>query len=817
MFTTKALKAACIKAFFIVMIGLAALIAGLLLIARLESGLSDQLLGCEQHFLDLEGRVKTHDVSFAGRLLISRLFELEPVSSSPVVALDRILSACPWLGGLWKSRRNLQRCELMVRGLEEELENTESKLGIFQFIKTLISKKVDYLWMHSGLCLTLAGGLMATLLPGRKRKTKLEDENQEEETEWWSMDSSLDGTVVTEDLEGQNVRVKPSDAKEKLKDIEKITGQANELLKEKTGYIEAQMKRLINVTKKVEAVEKDREAEKEKATQIMDDLQQINKLQKADIERLSLQIEAAQNDGKEEIEKLTKTIDNLRATNRQLEADAALILDDFAAFQNDREVEKEDANRIISELYGKNDQLQKEVDNKKASVEEHRKAREEMEISIRLLKEELNGPKKKTRAQTEKISQLLQEKEELKGNVEEMSKERNKLNGQLMEAQINDLVRRKRYDALVSEVEGFKNQVIILENDLTTALEENRTTQEEKLRLNEEKDNLQKQVELLNHEKDKLENKPQIQNTILLPSKEASHRSVEGSQKPKEESPRKQKAERKLITFDLDSDKPQKDDANLLPSKEESPGSVEGSQKAKQESPPRKQKTQHKLITFDLDSDEPQKDDAILLPFKGASHRSVEGSQKPKKESPPRKQKTERKLITFDLDSDEPKIQNPSYFTSKEASTRIVESRQKPKKEPPPRKQKAERTLITYDVDSDERRIQKTIFLPSKEAFDLPGQRQEGDHILFNGEKVKFTWLAEIKQALVELDIPRNFHRAINGTHGRTVETIMAESGVTLIEMPDRFEKSNLVTISGGIQQVQLAARKIEKLISKLY
>ncbi|XP_068246680.1 M protein, serotype 5-like [Palaemon carinicauda] len=68
----------------------------------------------------------------------------------------------------------------------------------------------------------------------------------------------------------------------------------------------------------------------------------------------------------------------------------------------------------------------------------------------------------------------------------------------------------------------------------------------------------------------------------------------------------------------------------------------------------------------------------------------------------------------------------------------------------------------------------------------------------------------------VALDVPRKFHRAIYGVEGKTLMEITRQSGVSSIDMPRRHEYSNLITISGTIGYVQLAADIIDRLLRRL-
>ncbi|XP_068229806.1 putative leucine-rich repeat-containing protein DDB_G0290503 [Palaemon carinicauda] len=92
-----------------------------------------------------------------------------------------------------------------------------------------------------------------------------------------------------------------------------------------------------------------------------------------------------------------------------------------------------------------------------------------------------------------------------------------------------------------------------------------------------------------------------------------------------------------------------------------------------------------------------------------------------------------------------------------------------------------------------------------------------GSHIIFQGAKVGVYTTRDYDvegHVTVDLDVPRQFHRVIYGLDGRTVTEITRQSGVSLIKLPWQ-NKINFITISGTIEQVQLAATHIDGLLRK--
>ncbi|XP_064099518.1 uncharacterized protein LOC135210668 [Macrobrachium nipponense] len=135
-----------------------------------------------------------------------------------------------------------------------------------------------------------------------------------------------------------------------------------------------------------------------------------------------------------------------------------------------------------------------------------------MEESNRLMKAELERAKEENRAQMERQSQLLKEKEELEKDIKEqahiiaeMSEENGRLQKELMEAKMNDFVRGERHEALLTELDGLKEKISFLENKLSKPVEEeeNEASEED---LPEESVPLPQQVSHLGNDEETLEN-----------------------------------------------------------------------------------------------------------------------------------------------------------------------------------------------------------------------------------------------------------------------------------------------------------------------
>ncbi|XP_066943630.1 golgin subfamily A member 6-like protein 6 [Macrobrachium rosenbergii] len=808
-----ALKAVCLKAFVTAFVLFGALFTGLNHFARLESGVLHQLVACEQCVLDLKGRVDTLNKS-STVLRIRINFKKETIDSWPVAALRRILSFCPRVGRFLKSRQDLQRCEILARNLERKLEKVESKLGFFQFLKTRLNENAGIVCVYSGMCLTIGGILlMLSMLYNNKEEIHPDDEQQEEngfEVDWSSMDScSLDEAEETVE-ERQNLTEKNCDSEEKQKllEMEKLFEEEKSLFEKRKEELEAEIGRLSN---KIGAIQKEREAEIENATKTVNGLKEVNHQHKSEIIRLSKMIQTVQKEKQAVTERSMKTANNLIQTNKELEAEADLVYSDYQALQKQREEEKESAKKTIRDLEIIKDQLLMEIANTEASAEQHRDETEELKQSIRLLKEEVERAKEKNRAQIAIQSQLLKEKKQREEETESAKKTINDL--EIIKDQL--LMEIANTEASVeehrNETEELKQSIRLLKGELERAKEKNRAHIEIQSQQLKEKEKLQKTMDEQGQIIEEMSEKNRRLEKELMDAKINDF--VRGE--------RYETLVTELQAFKKRASVLENETASGEPELEDIKEEVV--------------KVENKVIEERVKDRQSQEDGVD----KREAHNANEGCQNPQKAK-----RDQRKLITFDLEPDQPQMKSSvfSRLASRKASPEMIvtakervkdrkrEEEIADKKEPqkadegcqkPQKAKKDQRKLITFDLEPDHPQMEGGILSHHSRFPPRHGptrQDQEDNCIIFMGEKVQLKRLEEMEgEVTIELDVPRNFHRAINGVQGRTLEEITERSGVAFIEMPGRFEASNLITIAGTVQQVRLAADHIERLISKLH
>ncbi|XP_068211881.1 putative leucine-rich repeat-containing protein DDB_G0290503 [Palaemon carinicauda] len=86
--------------------------------AHVSTGIKEQQLACEYNVIELEGQIKNIQDSIVFRMVSWLLPERTQNSEGGIMDVP----SYPVIGGFWNSRKNLDRCELDVRNLEEKLE-----------------------------------------------------------------------------------------------------------------------------------------------------------------------------------------------------------------------------------------------------------------------------------------------------------------------------------------------------------------------------------------------------------------------------------------------------------------------------------------------------------------------------------------------------------------------------------------------------------------------------------------------------------------------------------------------------------------------
>ncbi|XP_068238959.1 putative autophagy-related protein 11 [Palaemon carinicauda] len=490
----------------------------------------------------------------------------------------------------------------------------------------------------------------------------------------------------------------------------------------------------------------------------------------------------------EEIEELK--VENLGLSNRN------------KTLHKEKEIEIEKFSIQLQDLQKTNDQLKEKLSNKDTLIGQYLNRFSEMEeINLEMTE-------KLTRVEDEKMSCIhwlhcvIKEKIE---KLEEMKTQKERLEKSLSEARLNDLVRNGRYNCLLEEVKGLKEENSNKVNDLkdtkkeacrtkyelSKALEEMCELKESMASIAKERDSLKEHICHLNSSERLAEDRiVQItRENVVLKDKLLAENEITSSLKEELER-RDKKKENRPTTRKVRLNRPSLEISNEMDvKKDEQKEDVQRNGVNKAE---------NKVVkaTEDVDANGHKDEKEVvggptgvgqllswLLASKGA--------------------------LPDDDHQEKQKVQKEIYLGEEEEQQEEEEKEEEEQQEEEQEKEEEKKIV-------EKKTSRKTI------VFDLePDQpkRVFSSYITFQGEKVgaETTRDNNLKgHVSVHLDVPRKFHRAIYGVEGRTLKEITRQSGVSSIDMPRRHECSNLITISGSIGQVQVAADHIQWLLRSL-
>ncbi|XP_068213427.1 calponin homology domain-containing protein DDB_G0272472-like [Palaemon carinicauda] len=201
------------------------------------------------------------------------------------------------------------------------------------------------------------------------------------------------------------------------------------------------------------------------------------------------------------------------------------------------------------------------------------------------------------------------------------------------------------------------------------------------------------------------------------------------------------------------------------------------------------------------------------------------GSEEKQKEEKIAKEKPARKPIVFDLEPENHKRVSSSPHTGRGTdgffNSTICGGSEEKQKEEKIAKEKPARKPIVFDLEPENhKRVSSSPHTGrgTDGLFNSTICGGSGSHIIFQGAKVGVYTTRDYDvegHVTVDLDVPSQFHRVICGVGGRTLTEITRQSGVSLIKLPWQ-NNNNLIAISGTIEQVQLAATHIDRLLRRL-
>ncbi|XP_068201941.1 testis-specific gene 10 protein-like [Palaemon carinicauda] len=436
--------------------------------------------------------------------------------------------------------------------------------------------------------------------------------------------------------------------------------------------------------------------------------------------------------------------------------------------------------------------------------------------------------------------------------IREMATEKERLEISLTEARMKNLTNEGNYSCLVKTLKDVKKEVYRLEDELSKAQEEIGELKETMTSTAKERDSLQERIGLLSSSKEVAENRIVqitkenigLQDELLAANEITSllkEKLEERDKKQDENKPgiRKVKLGRSGLTISTEMDvkmdeqkedvQMDKEDVQMDVKMDRQKEDVQMDVIVNKKGEDSVVKAEDLLANGHKEELENEPDGGIsglgqvlgrLLASKGPVPvnclREEEKLQKEKeekqKEEKIAKKKPARKPIVFDLEPENHKRVSSSPHTGRGTdgffNSTIGGGSEEKQKEEKIAKEKPARKPIVFDLEPENH----------KRVSSSPHTGGPGSHIIFQGAKVGVYTTRDYDvegHVTVDLDVPSKFHRVICGVGGRTLTEITRQSGVSLIKLPWQIN-NNLITISGTIEQVQLAATHIDRLLRRL-
>ncbi|XP_068246603.1 uncharacterized protein MCAP_0864-like [Palaemon carinicauda] len=440
--------------------------------SHLAADLQEQHSACESYFMDLEGQMKEIQDSFGFRMvswLMPKRIENPEGGIGNVPVLQRLLSSFPVVGGFWKSRQDLQLCQLKVQTMERNLETLKNDLKpneIFgKFLPDFITGTEDGTivpQMSGGnwFRVAMVGMFVAGNVLLWKFLSKKEEEKEQAEL----------GNNVQLEMEKQ-IEFLDSELESAWEEVHSRC-QLESKLEEEKKELKAEIQRLSNA---METLTKDKENEIENISTKMQDLQITNDQLKSELSNREITICDHLDKLSEKDYKISGLNDQLEKVHGENEARVkreskleeeiedlkveTLGLSQRIETLQEKEIEIEKFSTKLQDIQKTNDHLNEELSKRDASIGEYLNKLIEMEQI------NLDMCDRLARVEDEKIASIhwlesrfkdkIVEFEEIIG---EMKTEKERLEMSLTEARVNDLVRNGRYKCLLEELKALKDE-----------------------------------------------------------------------------------------------------------------------------------------------------------------------------------------------------------------------------------------------------------------------------------------------------------------------------------------------------------------------
>ncbi|XP_068229560.1 trichohyalin-like [Palaemon carinicauda] len=410
------------------------------------------------------------------------------------------------------------------------------------------------------------------------------------------------------------------------------------------------------------------------------------------------------------------------------------------------------------------------------------------------------------------IDELNETNEKQMQIIREMATEKERLEISLTEARMKNLTNEGNYSCLVKTLKDVKKEVYRLEDELSKAQEEIGELKETITSIAKERDSLQERIGHLSSSKEVAENRIvqitkeniSLQDELLAANEITSllKEKLEERDKKKDENKpgiRKVKLGRSGLTISTEVDVKmdrQKEDVQM--DKEDVQMDV-------------KMDRQKEDVQMDVIVNKKGEDNVVKAEDLLANGHKEELENEPDGGISGLGQVLGRLLAS----------KGPVPVNCLREEEKLQKEKEEKQKEEKIAKKKPARKPIVFDLEPENhKRVSSSPHTGrgTDGFFNSTIGGGSGSHIIFQGAKVGVYTTRDYDvegHVTVDLDVPSKFHRVICGVGGRTLTEITRQSGVSLIKLPWQIN-NNFITISGTIEQVQLAATHIDRLLRRL-
>ncbi|XP_068201556.1 putative leucine-rich repeat-containing protein DDB_G0290503 [Palaemon carinicauda] len=389
--------------------------------------LQEQHSACESYFMDLEGQMKEIQDSFGFRMvswLMPKRIENPEGGIGNVPVLQRLLSSFPVVGGFWKSRQDLQLCQLKVQTLERNLETLKADtkpikiLGKFlpDFVTgtedgTIIPQMSGGNWFRVAMVgMFLAGNVLLWKFLAKKEEENEQAELGKNQLEMEKQSEFLDSKLESawEEVHSRcQLESKLEEEKKELKaEIQRLSNAMETLTKDKENEIE-------NFSTKIQDLQiTNDQLKNELSNRDITICDHLDKLSEKDykISGLNDQLEKVHEEYEARVNKESK----LQEEIEDLKIETLGLSNAMETLTKDKENEIENLSTKIQDLQITNDQLKSELSNRDITICDHLAKLSEKDYKISGLNDQLEKVHWENEARVKKESKLQEEIEDLK-------------------------------------------------------------------------------------------------------------------------------------------------------------------------------------------------------------------------------------------------------------------------------------------------------------------------------------------------------------------------------------------------------------------